>query len=359
MMRWKIDCLPSVTIIVMVTMLQFSGLTTIHAQDPHFSQYYAAPLYLNPALTGLEKDILFGINYRTQWRSIEFPYTTGQFSMILPIYKKGITFKHIGGVGITLYNDIAGENGGLKASGINLSGSYNISLPYDKRQTISLGVQLGFVQKKLDLGNLQWGSQYNPFIGFDNTIDPGIGEITEQTIFPVVNAGWMWYFNPDKDKFRKSGFRAFLGMSVANLNQPDESLYQDGSSKLPMLYKLHGGVDFKITRGLKLTPNLLLMSQNKVRQVNAGAYLTIDVNNNPYARKTNTVEILVGTWKRMDDSMIFTTGLNTKNVTVGVSYDLNSSSLRYQTRGRGAMELSIAYRIIKGKGIRRLSTPLI
>lgn len=334
-------------------------MAELQAQDPHFSQYYAAPLYLNPALSGMEKDILFGINYRTQWRSIDFPYTSTQFSMIHPIYKKGVAYTHLGGVGLSFFNDVAGESGSFKTLGINVSGAYNIYLPFDKRQTVSLGIQAGFFQKRINFDNLRWGSQYNPFIGYDNKIDPSVGDVSEQAMFPVINAGLMWYFNPDKEKYLKSEFRAFAGMAVSNINQPDESLYKDGSSHLPMLYKLHGGLDFRIVRGLKLSPNFFVMQQHNLRQVNIGTYLTVDVFNNPYTRQASKVEILMGFWQRMNDSMIFSVGLNTKNVTAGVSYDLNSSSLRYQTRGRGALEISVSYRIIKGNGIRRLSTPLI
>ncbi|MEM7297033.1 MAG: type IX secretion system membrane protein PorP/SprF, partial [Bacteroidota bacterium] len=40
---------------------------TLQAQDPQFSQYYAAPLYLNPGLVGINQKGSMGINYRTQW----------------------------------------------------------------------------------------------------------------------------------------------------------------------------------------------------------------------------------------------------------------------------------------------------
>jgi len=41
----------------------------LKAQDPHFSQFYAAPLYLNPALAGTSAgNYRVGVNYRDQWR---------------------------------------------------------------------------------------------------------------------------------------------------------------------------------------------------------------------------------------------------------------------------------------------------
>ena len=46
------------------------------AQDPQFSQFYAAPLYLNPALTGINQKGRVGINYRNQWPSINTGFET-------------------------------------------------------------------------------------------------------------------------------------------------------------------------------------------------------------------------------------------------------------------------------------------
>lgn len=347
-----------ISIVLIVIKLAFLPYAT-NAQDAHFSQYYAAPLYLNPALTGLEKDIVVGLNYRSQWNSLGFPYTTGQFSIIHPIFKKGVDQEHLGGLGLSLYNDVSGDNGSFKTFGANLSGAYNYTMPFDKRHAISAGFQAGFYQRRLDVSELRWGSQYNSLIGFDDRMPGSGGNIAEQSMIPVVNAGIIWYYNPDEDKYLKSEFRAFGGIAASNINNPDESLYQDGSSNLPVLYKLHGGIDLKIVRGVKISPNILVMHQGYLYQVNIGNYLTVDVFNNPYTKLANQTKVLLGVWHRVNDAFIFSTGLQTKNVTAGISYDINSSSLRQQTRGRGAMEISVSYRIIKGNNIRRTSTPLL
>ncbi|MBA4058472.1 MAG: hypothetical protein C0490_27390, partial [Marivirga sp.] len=66
------------------------SMPSLHAQSPVFSQYYASSLYLNPALSGLEKDIYFGMNYRSQWSNLGLPFNTFQFSFIKPLVKPGI-----------------------------------------------------------------------------------------------------------------------------------------------------------------------------------------------------------------------------------------------------------------------------
>ena len=65
------------------TLIIFLGYwATLLAQDPEFSQYYAAPLYLNPAFTGTTADHRFIANFRNQWPNVAQGYVTYAASMI-------------------------------------------------------------------------------------------------------------------------------------------------------------------------------------------------------------------------------------------------------------------------------------
>ncbi|GJM27488.1 MAG: hypothetical protein DHS20C17_01230 [Cyclobacteriaceae bacterium] len=331
---------------------------TITAQDPHFSQYYANPLYLNPAMTGLDSDVYFGLNYRSQWKSLDLPFEIAQFSIIHPIMERGSQFKHRGGVGMSLYHEAAGESNNFQTSSYTFSGAYNLFLKDDASQMISVGLQGGFITKRINFNNLRWGSQYDPFIGFDANITPSLDLGTERTTFPVIHAGVIWYFDQSKRRLR-SGVSGFIGFAASNLNQPDESFLQEPGteSPLPVLYKAHGGLNFKMSPQITLSPNVLYMRQHNSQQLNTGVYLTYQVMG-PRSR-ANKLKMQLGTWYRFDDAFIISLGLKTRNMSFGFSYDLNNSSLRQFTGGSGAVEASISYRIIKGKGLRRFSTPLL
>ena len=164
----------------------------------------------------------------------------------------------------------------------------------------------------------------------------------------------------DQQKRRlRSGVSGFLGVAASNLNKPDESLL-DGEgteSPLPTLYKAHGGLNFKMSPQLTLSPNVLYMRQHQSQQLNTGIYLTYQLMG-PKSRH-NKLKMQLGTWYRFDDAFIISMGLKSRNMGFGFSYDFNNSSLRQFTGGSGALEASISYRIIKGKGLRRFSTPLL
>lgn len=329
------------------------------AQNPYFSQYYAAPLYLNPALAGANREIDLGVNYRSQWNSDDAPYELSQFSFIYPIMiNYGARLKHLGGVGFTAFRDVAGEGAIFKTTGLNIGGSYRISL--NKSHTILTGLQAGIVQKSVDLSRLRWGSQYDEFIGFDDRLAPSIGDINEQAIFPTFEAGLFWHYALEVPSYVTSGsWAVFSGFSVANLNQPDESLLRDGTSKLPMLFKLHGGVEYRASRSFKVSPSFLLMRQNHNKQYNIGSYFTYTIISDPYSRQPKTFNLQAGVWRRIKDSYTFMIGGSGRNLSAGFSYDMNTTSMRMSNLGKSAYEISLRYKIDKGKEIRRFSTPLM
>lgn len=61
------------------------SVSTLKAQvDPHFSQYYMYPSWLNPALTGaFDGDYRVTGIYRSQWGNITNPFATQVFLLIL------------------------------------------------------------------------------------------------------------------------------------------------------------------------------------------------------------------------------------------------------------------------------------
>lgn len=329
------------------------------AQNPFFSQYYAAPLYLNPALAGADREISFGINHRSQWNSNDAPYELSQFSFTYPIImQRGAHAKHLGGVGFSVYRDMAGESGTFKTHGLGLTGSYRIAVT--RAHTILTGIQAGFVQKRVDLGHLQWGSQYDDFIGYDDRIAPSIGNINEQASFPIFEAGLVWHYAHQEHTYSSgSRWAVFSGFTASNLNRPDESLLKDGTRPLPILMKLHGGLEYRSSRSFKLSPSFLLMTQNGHTQYNIGSYFTYSFISDPFSRQPKTFNIQAGIWKRLKDSYTFMLGGSGRNMSVGLSYDMNTSSMRFHNLGKSAYEISLKYKIDKGKDIRRFSTPLM
>src|SRR5436853_6938673 len=80
-----------------------------NAQDPHFSQFFASPLTLNPALTGkFDGTLRVAGNYRNQWPAFNNVYTTSTLSVDFSILNKVLPETDTWGVGIIALTDKAG-----------------------------------------------------------------------------------------------------------------------------------------------------------------------------------------------------------------------------------------------------------
>ncbi|HRE96128.1 MAG TPA: PorP/SprF family type IX secretion system membrane protein, partial [Flavobacteriales bacterium] len=82
------------------------------AQDPEFTQFFANPLYLNPAFAGSKRCPRINLNYRNQW-----PALSGTFVTTSASYDQHVESIY-GGLGLLVTNDKAGE-GTLNTTTIN------------------------------------------------------------------------------------------------------------------------------------------------------------------------------------------------------------------------------------------------
>ncbi len=314
-------------IIALILVLNFAVQQAKAQIDPHFSQYYANPLWLNPALTGVtDGDYRVNINAKQQWSNLNNGYLTAGASFDMAP-QKNLAF---GGM---IINQRAGDIGYNQLNAL-VSGSYRIRFGREGDQIINFGLQAGIINKSFDPSKVTLGSQYNPIIGYD----PGMGfneNISSSNyLAPDVNAGIM-YFDGSGNK----NVNVFAGASVSHLTQPKDK-FVGGNARLPMRFTGHGGARIKLSYLLDITPNFIYLKQGDAQEIAAGAYAQLMLN--PES------DILFGSNYRVDDSAIAFVGLHFKSMVFGVSYDFNTSQLNRATGSRGGLELSIAFTSRKG-----------
>ncbi len=141
-------------LLLLVLMLLVEGAVT--AQDPQFSQFYAAPLYLNPALTGGTGQARAGLNYRNQWPAIDANFTT------LSAYFDYFIEDKRSGVGVIINQDREGL-AGLRSTSLGLQYSYELQLTKDLG--FLPGVRVGLFNRDINFGKLTFGDQFDPVTG--------------------------------------------------------------------------------------------------------------------------------------------------------------------------------------------------
>ncbi|QSE97748.1 PorP/SprF family type IX secretion system membrane protein [Fulvivirga lutea] len=330
---------------VLIVIVIFLPLTSnVQGQDAVFSQFFNSTLYLNPALAGIEPDVTVSFGHRSQWQNLLFPYTTSQFSAIVPYYKNKHQkpLGHVGALGVSVYSDVAGEDNNFKTTGGNITGAYNLPLDKQYVHLISFGLQIGAINKRIDPDNLQWGEQYDAFIGFDASISPSEVSNLRGRTFIDINAGafYWWTPLPRENALINS---ANSGLSISHLNNPNESLLDTESQQLPLLWKYHGGIVFNLSHKATASINYLIAYQDETTQNNIGSYLSYKLTTF-HSGKVKYGIARLGGWYRVNDSFILLTEFETALFKVAFSYDWNTSSLRYNDRGIGTYEINLAYR---------------
>src|SRR3954452_25468987 len=116
-------------------------VVTANAQDPHFSQFFASPLTLNPALTGkFDGNLRVAGNYRNQWPTINRAFTTTTVSVDFPIMRNHIAPTDTWGLGVMGYSDQS-ANSALKFNYLSVSTACHKGLDEDGYQQIAAGFQ--------------------------------------------------------------------------------------------------------------------------------------------------------------------------------------------------------------------------
>ena len=136
-----------ITISLLVTIFCIQGA---FAQDIHFAQYSETPLVLNPGLTGLfTGEYRVATSYRNQWANLDVPFETYSLSFDTRLAVKSSSSL---GLGIMAFKDMAGANQ-FSNTEFNLYLSGVISI--NAKQSFSVGLSGGILQKGLDNSNLQ------------------------------------------------------------------------------------------------------------------------------------------------------------------------------------------------------------
>ncbi len=296
---------------ILIILAFFSFMQKGYPQDPEFSQFYANPLYLNPALAGATVCPRAVANFRDQWPAIGGAYVTYNAA-----YDQYIDAIH-GAVGLLINEDRTG-GGKLNTTEISLIYAYKFNIT--SKLSASGALQAGYYQR-----HLSW----NDLI-FEDMIDPRLGVVEPTKEKPPDNptvgapdfaAGVMLGYNE----------QVYGGVSVSHLSQPKFGFYNSSSSTLDMKFTVHvGGVidlkgeGYSEDREFSISPNILYQQQFKFHQLNVGTYLTID-------------PLIIGLWFRHNfenaDALIPLLGLHYKNLRFGVTYDITLSDLKGATGG--------------------------
>jgi len=281
------------------------------AQDPAFSQFYANPLYMNPAMAGVEGPAKVYLGYRNQWPGATNPYVTYHASF--EQYIESLQ----GGVGIHVNND---RQGGGVFNTLSLDAIYSYHLRVSSDLMITGGFQASVGQRNMDPSDLILPS---------DLAGAGTTTLTPYSkVFPDFAVGFGGFFR-----------NFFGGVAVHHLLEPYGSPSEDPNTRLSRKYTAHLGAIIPVyerrlgTEVLQLSPNLVFIQQDIYQQLNYGLEVLYR-------------GIIIGAWFRQDllfsyGTAIFSAGYGNGQFRIRYSYDAKLSPPDLYIPTLGAHELSM------------------
>ena len=309
---------------------------SLYAQDYRFSQFYNAPLLLNPAFTGDHKShYRMFLNYKDQWSSISNSFKTVSGSFDMPAFEDVAGINKMG-FGLSFLSDKAGStNYGF--NNINLSFAYHTRIT--RFSKLSGGLVFGYGQSQVNLDDVKWENQHNGN-NHDPSLPSGEAVFADQIRYMDAGAGISYSsIDPENDMVY------VIGLSATHLNFPNHSFIGQYQNRLKPKFQLHAEIDIGFEYFV-LKPKLLVMNQGPSTSFNVGSMARFKLGSQPDSRFTDAYvgsAFEIGMFYHFNESIIFMAQYEFKrNLLIGLSYDIVISDLAAASAS-GGYEIALRY----------------
>lgn len=311
----------------------------VGAQDPHFSQFYSNPIYMNPAFAGTNICPRITLNFRDQWPSLH-----GTFMTYSASYDQHFD-KIAGGIGVLFFGDRQGQ-GTINTYSAHFM--YSFRLRVSRNFQMRFALQAGYQQKSLDWDKLTFGDMIDPKYGFVYPTSEVQPDRLTAHCFDMA-AGFIGYTE-----------YLYFGLAAHHFTMPYEGFVTQ-VTRLPVRWTAHVGAYIDLKRKSKkertfgdisISPNIIYQQQQRFHYLNTGFYL-------------NFYPFTVGLWMRNSfvkkdpvDALVFMCGVQYEMIRVGYSYDITLG--RNASLTGGSHEVSLQFLLNcpeKVRTIRDLNCP--
>lgn len=314
--------------------LGFFGFLNVAAQDFHFSQYFASPLFLNPAFTGvIEGDLRIAANYRNQWFDVS-NFTTYALSVDGNIARNKMNENYLG-VGASFFADIE-EKSGFRNTQASLSMAYNIKVGGGySHHYLGAGFTAAMLKKQINLNNAVFGRLYEVGENYDPV------QLLDGSKMKFDFSTGLSYFMNYRDKH----FMSF-GAALFHINRPSYGLI--GEDRLYMRFNTYLSAETNINKTLSIIPTFMYQQQGPSKEFNLGMFSKIFVSNEKY--DLYDITLSVGAMYRLvsneqsifgSDALIAAMRFEVYKIIFGFSYDITLSKLGSFNNRNGGPEISM------------------
>lgn len=297
-----------------ILILIMIGITS-KSQDVNFSQYFNTGMNLNPAI--IASDDYFG--FTGLYRQTNFVQNVTSNSTYLtldrPLY---FNDKRYGGFGFSIVSDHGGGNLPIKYEGASLAYAHNLKI--NQQSFLSLGLQAGYYQRKLDYSDFSTGSQWVDGNGYNGSLNNGEVYDDLSTTGFELSSGLFWYIPLDNNDYK-----AYFGISMYNLNKPDYS-FLGTESKIPLRYMLSGAYQFFEKNNFSFMPQALWYNTYNQSYVDVGMRWKYKFEGLKTSNIIGNGSVDLYTFYHVNRGLMTGIGINQERFAFSISYDFGNFS---------------------------------
>lgn len=302
--------------VVIIVLLCSATATGVFAQDPIFSQFFASPLSVNPALAGNGHADwrLMGLR-RNQWinSGIE-PLNTTSLSFDGKLFRQKNNDQNYIGGGLMFLQDY-GLSGAYKSNSINFVVSSHVSLDMEDNHGISVGLGGSYANTLIDFSKLSFARQLSSS-GFNRTLPTNETYLSTIKPYYAAFAGINYTYQSERSSFD-------FGVAGYRFVRSARSALSDPNQLDPPRYNISAGFQTYVSDRMVFNANSMLVFEKNINSYNVGINLGHILSDGEYDHQT---VLNTGVWYRQNEAVIPFIGLLYGNVQGGISYDVNLSS---------------------------------
>jgi type IX secretion system PorP/SprF family membrane protein len=256
------------------------------------------------------------LNYRNEWSALNKAFLTYSVS-----YDEHVN-KINSGFGLQIVSDNAANK--IYNTTI-ISGIYNYQLLINKETAFRLGFSASYIQRRIDFSKLLFLDQFNSSTALPDF--PTLENVVDYTKKSNLDVGL---------GFLVYGKKAYMGLGVKHVSQPNESFYKDNKSLLPTRISLNIGAEIKTKRNgnTYISPNAMFALQGKFRQIQSHVLII---------KGPVILGMGIRNSFKNNDATIFYVGIKKGVLKTVYSYDNTISSLRGRSGGTHEISISVNY----------------
>ena len=299
------------------------------SQDPFFSQYWASPMSLNPALVGSDLQGFNRVSFITRsqwWGGGSQPYITNMLGYERKLSSGIINENNQLSLGLMMLNERS--NGGILSNNY-FAAALSDQIRLSEHGVLKAAISGTYSNRMLNLAGANFQTQFGSF-GFMSTASSYDPISATNSSYVELNTGLSF-------EHRTNDFDYEIGGAIFHASKPKEGVFNNTKYEIDPRGVGHASIKWRPNNKGEFLLSSNVQVQAKKQLVTIGGAYTVNLHDEAEHKLT------VGLFDRIDESVYPYVALQVNTMKFGLSYDVVSSKVKSSFNAVSSVEASVVW----------------